>query len=213
MIKFIFLVLSLFIITSCSSDKELSPVTVDKGGNLFVNEFFGLSVTKPEGWYSQNVAETMGLMKSGSEEMAKKDKNFQARLKASLDRTVPVFGFFEHNPGVQGKANPNVLASAENLKNISSVKSGCDYIAEVKKSLAKAPVQYHFEGACRTRSIGGKEFGYLDTSADQSGIKVHQVFYATIDRKYALALVQTYTDDDGRKGTDAIISSLQFSRK
>jgi len=209
-LKHIFTVLLCLGLFACSGQESPSPVTVNTDGNHYRNAFFGVSVDKPEGWYSQPPEETMALQQRGSEALMADEKNKQALIDASLKSSVPVFGFFRVPPGTPGKPNPNVMAVAENLNGFPGVKSGCDYLHFVRQLLEKGQFSYAFSGECGSRKLAGESFGYLEGKVARGDVTVTQRYYATVREGYALSFIQTFFSAEGEAETRAILDSIEI---
>ena len=67
--------------SSSAPSKDASPVT-QKGadGKTYSNEFFQMTVEKPDGWYAQNEEEAVAVQKQGGKMLAGNDKNLKAVL-------------------------------------------------------------------------------------------------------------------------------------
>lgn len=186
--------------------------TVNTDGNTYENRFFGMSVTRPDGWYAQSVEEMLMTQQKGSKALAGDNKNLQAMLDAAKDSSLPLFGFYEYPPGTPGKINPNVLAVAENIKQYPGIAKPCDYISAVKSLLEMGQVEYIFEGDCKSSNVGGRESGYLDAMLDLGKLKIKQRYHATISNGYAVSFIETYTDEENSKKVKRVINSIQFDR-
>lgn len=186
--------------------------TVNTGGNTYENRFFGMSVTRPDGWYAQSVEEMLMTQQQGSKVLAGDNKNMQALLDAAKDSSLPLFGFYEYPPGTPGKINPNVLAVAENIKQYPGIAKPCDYISAVKSLLEMGQVEYTFDGDCKSGTVGGRESGYLDAMLDLGKLKIRQRYHATISDGYAVSFIETYTDDKSRNKVRKVISSIRFNQ-
>lgn len=212
MSKIISIIIILLSVISCSNDAKESALTVNSNGNNYENNFFGISVVKPEGWYAQSAKETILLQQKGASIIANDDKSMEALIEAAMKSSVPIFGFFEYPPGTPGKLNANILSVAENIKVYPGIKKGCDYIALVKDLLAKSKLKYEFSEKCLSKNISGKEFGYIDASTDIGKQKVHQRYYANVSNGYAYSIVQTFYDDESRKKVISVLSTVRFKK-
>jgi hypothetical protein len=204
-------ILLLVVVCACSKGEDVSPVTVNKQGNLFVNEYFALSISKPEGWYAQSAEETIALQQRGNALVAGDDKGLQAMIEASMQSSLPLFGFFEYPPGTPRQLNPNVLGVAENIGAFPGIKTGCDYLHHVKTLISQSKAPYEFKEGCGSASIGGREFGRLDAKVKMGDNEIGQSYYAVIQAKHAVSIVQTYMNIEGKAKTDDVIESVKFS--
>lgn len=215
-IKLSFLVLLLIIGLACTkAEEELpSPLTKNKEGtNLYENKYFGVSVEKPEGWYSQSAIETVLMQQRGSSAIAGEDENLKAIIDASMKTNMPIFGFFEFKPGTPGKLNPNVLCIAENIKPFPGIESGCDYISHVKDIISRGKLKYQFDKGCETKNIGGKELGFINASLNAGDQNITQTYHAFIQDGFAISIVQTYFNEESKKKVDEVLDTIRFDFK
>lgn len=196
------------LLMACSGQESPSPVTVNTEGNHYHNAFFGVSVDKPEGWYSQSPEETIALQQRGTDMLAGDEKGMRAMIEASLKQSVPLFGFFEVPPGTPDKLNPNVVAAAENLTAFPGIKTGCDYLDQVKQMLEQGRMAYRFEEKCGTREFAGKSMNVIEGTVEMGELTITQRYYATIKGRHAVAVVQTWFSDEAGEQTGRIIDSL-----
>lgn len=206
--KALFLTALSLLLFACSADEPASPITVNTSGNEFHNAFFGISVTKPEGWYDQSPEET--LMQQHGTQPAADEASRKAMIEAALNSNMPIFGFFAVQPGTPGRLNPNVLGVAENLSGFPDVQTGCDYLAHVQTLLSRGQMAYRFEGGCESRQLAGAKLDVIEGRVALGTMTVTQRYYATVRSGYAIAFVQTYFGDEGQARTAAVIDSIRF---
>jgi hypothetical protein len=187
--------------------KEVSRVTTS-AGNKFTNEFFNVSVEKPEGWHSANNQEADAQRDKGGELLAGNDKNMKALVEASKQTTTPLFSFFEVPPGTPGKPNSNIIAIAEDLKAAPGVKTGCDYLTLAKNLSAQSQVKIEFEDKCETKSVNGTDFNFVNAKITIGSQTIKQRYFAVIRKEHAISLVQTFGDDSGLAKVDKVLETL-----
>ncbi len=191
--------------------QDASPVTKSDDNKTYTNEFFQMTVQKPDGWYAQNQEEARENQKKGEKMLAGNDKNLKAMIEATDATTTQVFGFFEVPMGTPGKLNPNVLSAAENIKAAPGVKTGCDYIALTKEIIKKSQMNYKFEDKCETKMVNGTEFGVTGGEMTIGEQVVKQRYYAVIRGRHAISVIQTYFDAESEAKVNKVIESLKFN--
>jgi len=198
------------LLAACSSEEPSRPaaLTTNTEGNRYHNAFFGVTVEKPEGWYSQPPEETIALQQRGTAMIAGDREDMRAMVEASLEASVPLFGFFEVPPGTPDKLNPNVMSVAENLAAFPGLKSGCDYLAQVRKLLEQSQMPYQLGQECSTQRFAGVSLDMIEGTLEVGGTTVSQRYYATLHDQHALAFVQTYFSEEGRLKTQRVLDSL-----
>ncbi len=190
--------------------KDASPVTKSEDSKTYTNEYFKITVQKPEGWYAQNAEESAELQKQGGKMLAGNDKNLKAAMDAAQDTTTSLFGFFEAPPGTPGKLNPNVLSAAENIKVAPGIKTGCDYIALTKEIIKKSQMNYKFEEKCETKTVNGTEFGVVNAQLSVGEQVVKQRYYAVIRGNHAISVIETFFDAESEAKVKKVVESLKF---
>jgi hypothetical protein len=213
------LLLGTLTLASCGGTKiadsklaEAAPAPVSRtttnAGNKFTNEFFKVSVEKPEGWYSADSKEADAQREKGGDLIAGKDKNMKALVEAAQQKTTPLFSFFEVPPGTPGKSNSNIIAIAEDIKAAPGVKTGCDYLTLAKNLSAKSQVKIDFADKCETKNINGTDFNFVDAQINMGGQTIKQRYFAVIRNEHAISMVQTFTDDGGQAKVDKVLETL-----
>jgi hypothetical protein len=191
--------------------KDASPVTKSADNKTYTNEYFQMTVQKPEGWYAQNEEEAAAGQKEGGKMLAGNDKNLKAAMEASQDTTNQLFGFFEVPRGTPGKMNPNVLSAAENIKSSPGVKTGCDYLTLMKDIIKKSQVTFEFEEKCETKTVNGTAFGVTSGQMKLGDQVIKQRYYAVIRGHHAISVIETFFDAESEAKVNKIVESLKFS--
>lgn len=197
--------------TAIEPKKDASPITVSTDEKTYTNEFFQLTVQKPEGWYAQTQEEAVATQRQGGKMLAGNDKNLKAMMDAAEDTTTQVFGFFEVPLGTPGKLNPNVLSAAENIKVAPGIKTGCDYIAATKEIIKKSQMNYQFDEKCETKTVNGTEFGVVNAKLTVGDQVVKQRYYSVIRGRHAISVIQTYFDAESEAKVNKVVESLKFN--
>jgi hypothetical protein len=201
-----------FLLLACSrGERELSPITTTADGSKYVNELFGLEITKPEGWYAQDQEAAMKMSQKGAQLIAGDDKSMNALVSEALKTTIPLFGFFQHPPGAAVDMNPNIVSVAENVGGFPGVKTGCDYLFHVRKMFEEAAVEVSVSEGCERAEINGTSFGYIETIMTLGARRVRQRYYACVQGEHALSVVQTYRDDETKQLVDEPLNTLSVS--
>jgi len=179
--------------------------------NQYTNKFFEIKVNVPKGWNVQSEAENKQLMKDGAEMAAGNNAAMEKTLKAAEVNSANLLTVFKHDPKAPpaGQYNPNYLMLAENLRNIPGVTTGADYLAQNKKVMEASQMPFtHIDSDFKKRDINGIEFYEMKATMDIQGIKVQQVYLATIKDKFALGVVYSYMTEAEKAELEKYISSI-----
>ena len=177
--------------------------------SAYVNEYFGLRLMIPEGWNVYDAQGRQMVLERGRKMVTSSDKSVQAGLDAAASRTVNLLTVTKLPQDQSGMMNAVFACGAEPLAG-SSVKTGEDYLAAMKKLLPYAQVAYQVEEDIGSENINGEDFGVMTLKVEGPGATVHQKYYAVAKRDYALFCISTYTNDADRLLMTKAISSISF---
>lgn len=206
-----FIAIALVLLAGCKgAEDDKQALTQSTDNKHFNNTQFGLTVEKPDSWYSQSVEEALMLQAQGSAAMSGDDKNMKALLDASVKSTLTLFSFFQVPPGTPGVNNPSVISTAEYILAYPGIKTGCDYLASMKQLIARSQVQMQFEEGCQTQTVGSSTFGVVNATTQVGpDMQVNQRYWACRKGDHAIGVVQTYYDEAGDKATTDIIKTIK----
>ena len=206
----LFVVVVVWSLSVFCSAAELSIITKSDDGSVYKNEYFGMSVKKPGGWYYQPAELTKKMSEAGGRMLSGDDKNMQALFKESLNTTVALFTFFEHAPGTPVATNSSIVAVAENVKLFPGVKNGCDYLFHVRNILSHSAMDVDIEDGCASRKIDESIFGVLTVHSVINGISVNQKYYSCVQNEHAISIIQTYFGEDSKSKVDRALESVKL---
>lgn len=180
-------------------------------GNVYTNDFFKLTINIPDKWIVATDAEKTKIIEAGKEIVAGDDKDKAKQIDLSAEKSVYLLMVSAKGLQVQSTNNPNFIVIAEKLSFFQSVKTGADYLAEIKKQLKTVTsIPYNLDKAVYTEKVGGKNFSVLEATVENSTIKMTQKYYACVLNGYALSFISTGLDDAGAKTLDATLKSVTF---
>ena len=188
---------------------EKSALTHSADGMTYINDFLGLQIDKPEGWYAQPPEETLKLSQRGSEVMVAENQSLKAMLAASLKSSLPLFGFFQVPPGTPNRDATSLIGMAENISGLPGIKSGCDYLSHVRQMLKSGAPHLTVRDGCSTRTIGGSTLGVIEATASAADRKVTQHYLACVKGEHAIGLVSSSMDAQGAAQLDAVLQTLK----
>ena len=177
--------------------------------SAYVNEYFGLRLMIPEGWNVYDAQGRQMVLERGRKMITSSDKSVQAGLDAAASRTVNLLTVTKLPQDQSGMMNAVFACGAEPLAG-SSVKTGEDYLAAVKKLLPYAQVAYQVEEDIGSENINGQDFGVLTLKVEGPVGTVRQKYYAVAKRDYALFCISTYTNEADRQLMTKAMSSISF---
>lgn len=192
-----------------SNAKQYEALTRTDDNKHYYNQKFDFHVAKPDEWYAQSAKETMLLQARGAKMAAGNDENLDAMLSAATKTTLPLFGFFKVPPGTPNTLNPNVIGAAEFIGAFPGIKTGCDYLENVKQVMNMTKMKITFNGTCEVENVSGTEFGYYDASLTVGEQVVNQRYWACRQNEHAIFAVQTFFDEESNAVTREIVQGMQ----
>jgi len=190
--------------------KEKSLITTSADQKTYVNEYFGLQVSKPDGWFAQDIEAMMKMSSEGAGLLAGDDKERRAAYDRTLKKTVQLFSFFEKEPGAVATTNANLMGVAENIEVLTGIKKGCDYLGHARLLLEKGSVPLKVADGCKELQVGAAKLGFIDVTMQMGAATVQQRYYACVKGGHAIGVVQTWMDDAGHKKVDEALQSIKL---
>lgn len=160
----------------------------------------------PDNWYVASDAQIRELMNFGSDVAAGDKDDLKAIIDASMQRNIPLFAVFEHEPGAPVEINPSIIAVAEHMAAAPGIKSGADYFFHAKKLMAQSTAQYAFDDEYKVRKFGEVSFDQMDLTITVGGQTVSQSYYAAKHDNYIVSVIASPNDAI----TSAVLENLKF---
>jgi hypothetical protein len=177
--------------------------------STYVNDYFGMRMTIPEGW---NVYDAQGkrmIMESGRKQITAGDKKIQDGLDASIARTVNLLTASKLPQNEAGPGNAIFACGAEPVPR-SVIKTGEDYLIRMKQLFKYSKETPQVEQDISSEKINGADFGVLTLRFESPGVTVRQKYWVIPKRDYALFCVSTYTNEADRLLMNKAMSSIKF---
>lgn len=206
----IFIVAIMLMTTGCA--KKASD-EIDFGAiknNIYKNKYFSLSVTLPPTWSVQDENSRKQNIKLAKKMLAGDDKNLTAVMKASEMSSVSLFTATKHPIGTPVSFNPSISCVAERISHMPGLKTGQDYLFHAKKLLQSSQMKVSFPKKFSNQSLGGHDFGVMYVDMNIRGTRLHQKYYATLLKGYALAFVISFSTNEDELALQNILNSMSF---
>ena len=208
---FVILFVTISINLSAKNNKEKLDFGTIKNSN-YSNKYFGFSIKIPNKWMIQDNKTKKELMKLGKDMLGKQDKDLKKMLDISDLRTVNLLTVFKYPIGTPLKFNPSIIVMAEKNHALFGVKTGKQYLENIKKILTMGKMGYQFKKEITTKSFNGVKFDILEADIDQMGIQLKQQYFAVILKDYILGIVITYNSPEDFKILNQTINSIHFKK-
>jgi hypothetical protein len=201
---------------SCSDSEQASkpattsPLTEAVSDNTFKNEYFGITVTKPEDWHSaphEVIDQVMGI---GGEIVSAGNEDLKRVLDVSTKRNHSIFMVSKYEFGAPVPLNPNIIGVAESVGFMPGVKTGEDYFFHVKKMMAQSALNIQFDEGYSQRNIGGVPFDAMDLTLTMNGAKIKETYYAARHGDFVISIIEIYGSDEFKDETSAVIDTIEL---
>jgi hypothetical protein len=190
---------SCLFLTACRKPMDLGQWT----GGQYYNEYFGLTISAPDGWVPVTRATMRKLGKEAAKFIGKKDKELARMLDSGAIDSYQLFMFAQHELGTPVEFNHNLVCSIDRLT--SKVKTPPQVMQEIKKTLRRLGIRTN--GPEETVTIGSNTFQKLGGTFSVHGTDVSQEYYILLKNGYALTFVLSFGEGD--PAYDTLVESLE----
>jgi hypothetical protein len=205
----------LVIILAACNDSPTIPENFDYGkieNNVYKNEYFGFELPVPADWAVENKEQTQQIQEEGRKIIGEHNKELAERIKADNVRSAMLLSVFRYkDDSVVGKYNPSFGIAVENLGKSSRIKNGEDYLKQAKALMQQSGISYTFGTGFISQKLGNKEFTVMELTALYKGdFKVGQLYYATIEKGFAISVIASFGDDEQKDKLKEILANIRF---
>lgn len=180
-------------------------------GGKYLNDFFGLSFALPEDWVVLSNDDNKRILDKGQELVEEGASERKKRMvEASRQRGGFLVNAAKYSPGsVRPEFNALLMCMAERVPT-AIIKSGADYVAQMRHVLEGSTAKMEVTGRPRTAKVGGVVFTVVDLKVTAGSIVAAQRHYVTVRKGYALVIAYNYYDDEDLKTFDELLASVKF---
>lgn len=194
--------------------KETPPAPIDPGrleGSRYVNDFFGVSLSVPEGWAVQDSSRRRAMVEKGRElAESSADERKRAAIEAGLTRVTVLVSAYKYPPNAPAPGfNANFTFLAERIPT-AVVKTGADYFDLMLRTVQGSQMKMEPTGAGYTVKAGGREFYVRDVRVTYPWGVAAERFSVTLAKNYALVIGYVYMDQEDVKTFDELMRSVTF---
>lgn len=176
---------------------------------VYTNSFFEMKITFDPSWVVQSQEQVDQLVEKG-QDLITDDEELKKSIEASSITTAYLLTIFKYEVGTAVASNPAFIAVAENVKSFPEIKSGEEYLLQVKELLAQSQLSYSFDKEIYEKKIGNLKFSVLEAEMDVYGSKIVQEYISVITDGFCLSYILTYTDDNEKKELYRIIDNIKL---
>ena len=204
------------VVVGCNSQDKI-PENFDYGkteNNVYRNEYFKFQVPVPADWSVQNKEQTEQIMQRGREMMEDANKEFADKISANNVRSATLLTVFKYPvDSSAAEFNPSLMMVAENIKGARGIDDGSDYLEQAKKLMLQSQMGYKVVAGFEKEKIDGREFHVMQAANSYGGMDdVKQLYYATVDKGFALVTIISYTSKEQETELKAMLHKLKFDK-
>lgn len=195
-------------------EKPKKPDVLDAGivtGSVYRNEYFGLTIVIPDNWDVQSEETKKELQEIGKNAMANGDEAKKAAMDRAADRSASLLFASKYPMGTPDKTNANYGAAAEKVSAFPGIKTGKDYLVQVRQLMQGSTVKCTFK-EIYSEKIDGVDFDVLECSIDVQGTTVKQKYYTAIMREYALLINITYVAPEDADVLNKAVKAVKIDK-
>ena len=176
---------------------------------VYRSDFFGFQYTLPQGWTVHGEETQKVLMDAGKDLLAGNDQAKRSMMETASKRTFQLLTVFEYPLGTPEKSNRSIQVAAENVSFAPGIKTGEDYILNLRKLLANSQVQSQFQGEPLEQKLDGVPFYHQTIVLMFGEIPVYETYYCTIVKGYALSFIFVAKSKEGLAEVERSLESFQ----
>ena len=178
--------------------------------STYTNKYFGMQVRIPDGWQVQDNEATKALIERGRDLAVGDDKNLDAAIRASEQRSVTLLTVFKYAPGSPVDFNPSFMCVVERTQDLPGIKKGSDYLFHVRKGLSASKLAPVFEKEIYDTMLNGVDFSVLETKLVIGKSEIRQKYCTTILRGYALSFIISYNTNEELRVENEALQSMKL---
>lgn len=186
-----------------TTSEPKAPAVLNYGvqdGYTYSNDYFGLTVEVPEGWFVRNRQENAMMEQAGN----------AAPVPIEALQVIYLVDAFVHEPGSIVEYNPGVNIVATNLTEDDGSATNEAYLLKLRENLGKF-TNYSFpDETITTQKVGGVEMGKAFGQTLIEGINILQEYYVTMRKGYVIQMTVSYADDAQKAELMKLVNGVKF---
>jgi hypothetical protein len=196
----------------CAEQKNV-PENFDYGTTTdgkYINTYFDLVINFNPDWVVQEQGIIEKDMEKGGEIVYAEDEEIKTKIKASLVNSANLLTLFKYEIGAQVPFNPSLALIAENTNNFPGLKSGVDYLNNVKELLEQTQMEYSFDKDLEEKKLGDSIFFIMHLNLNYMGRTISQDYVTTVLNGFALTMVVSYSTEEEKAEIYQIINNIEI---
>jgi hypothetical protein len=202
------------LLIGCNSPVKTKDFDYGRVENMkYSNSYFDFEMTLPDNWVVQSKEQIKKINKIGMDVVAGDDENMKFAMNASLINTANLLSASEYEYGAPVDFNPSIDIVVENIKNYPGLKTGSDYLYQMKKLLENSHLkQDYIDKEFGKEVIGGIEFFKMNAEMNYMQQNIKQIYYSAIVNRFSFTIVIIFINDQQKSELLGSINSIKFKK-
>jgi hypothetical protein len=208
---FTILLISLLAI-ACNNQEKPKVFDYGRVENMkYINSYFDFEITLPDNWKVQSKEQLNDINNKGRDLIAGDNETMKTFLKASEINSAFLLSANQYEVGAPVDFNPSIAIVAENIKNSPGIKSGNDYLFQVRKLLRQSQVKYDYTDSVFSKeTINKMDFYKMNAELTNMGLNIKQIYYSSILKGFSLGIIISFNNDQQKTELLKSVASLKF---
>lgn len=172
-------------------------------GNTYTNDFFGFTITLPEGWIALSREELVQLYSM----MAELIDNDMEGIAIDLEKQQVIPLMMVNNP----MSGSNIICMAQNMGQLAGlIKDTQSYLNILAQSVKAQGLDVNTNDM-ETVTIGGQEFGRFSATYSQNGMEVSQNIYFFLKHNFSVLFTLSSLNNEDAQLLMNAMNTLSFN--
>jgi len=177
---------------------------------VFTNEYFGLTLPIPDGWFVASEESEKAIRDAGTAAVVGDDATLKAAVEASKKTTFQLLTLSEFEMGAAVEFNPSLTLMAERVSHVPGIKSGKDFLFHAAKMLLQTQLPYKLMKEAYPTKLGDQEWYRADFVFDQALMSIEQSYFAAKHRDYVLVVILSAATKEQMVVLERIADSIKL---
>ena len=198
---------------SCGAGPQQgNPDTGQVADGVYVNEYFSVKVSVPEGWHVVSKESEEYIRDVGGNIVAGDDAALKAQMEAAQKNVFNLLSVSEFEMGAVVEFNPTFFLVAERVSHLPGLKDGADYLLHSEELLLGSQLPYQLAEGPYPVELGGRQWHRADFFINLPRMRLSQSYVAVKQGDFVLSMVLTAATAEQKAVLEKAASSIVFGK-